>query len=173
MGRAYFMILIVSALLAMILPRSPASVPAPLTELRDAPDASASKADAPAEPVLTGGATTLEKGAGGHFFADAQVNGTSVMFLIDTGASGVALTTTDAQRIGLQFSPAEFSVIGRGASGPVRGKLISLRRVTLDGKTVENVDGAILEGSEISLLGQSFLNRMGSVEMRGDQMVLR
>ena len=120
-----------------------------------------------------GPSTRIEKGPGGHYFADAQVNGTTVHFVIDTGSSGVALTRADAQRAGMQFLPSEFSVIGSGASGPVRGKLVTIDRVTLGGKTVERVDGAILESSEISLLGQSFLNRLGSVEMSGDYMVLK
>jgi aspartyl protease family protein len=120
-----------------------------------------------------GGATVLTRGAGGHFFTDASVNGMSVDFLVDTGATGVALTADDAQRAGLVFSPSEFRVIGTGASGPVRGKLVVLERVTMDGKTVEQVHGAILEGAEMSLLGQSFLARMGKIEIEGDEMVIR
>lgn len=120
-----------------------------------------------------GPSTVLERGDNGHFFADAQVNGMTVRFVVDTGASGVALTTADAQRVGLQFSPAEFEVIGSGASGPVSGKRVTFDRVTLGGKTVENVDGAILEGGEMSLLGQSFLGRMGRIEIAGDRMTIR
>jgi aspartyl protease family protein len=97
----------------------------------------------------------------------------TVRFVVDTGASGVALTTADAQRAGLQFSPAEFEVIGSGASGPVSGKRVTLDRVTLGGKTVENVEGAILANSEMSLLGQSFLGRMGRIEIAGDRMTIR
>ncbi|MEO8619392.1 MAG: TIGR02281 family clan AA aspartic protease, partial [Sphingomicrobium sp.] len=122
---------------------------------------------------IFGGATVLKRGAGGHFFTDASVNGMNVNFLVDTGATGVALTTDDAQRMGLVFSPSEFSVIGSGASGPVRGKLVVLDRVTMGGKTVEQVPGAILENAEVSLLGQSFLARMGKIEIEGDEMVIR
>jgi aspartyl protease family protein len=128
--------------------------------------------DAPQEPAF-GPSTRIEKGPGGHFYADAQVNGTTIHFVVDTGSTGVALTAADAQRAGMQFLPSEFSVIGSGASGPVRGKLVTIDRVTLGGKTVERVGGAILENSDISLLGQSFLNRLGSVEMSGDYMVLK
>ena len=117
--------------------------------------------------------TTLYRGANGHFFADAQVNGMTVHFLIDTGASGVALTADDAQRAGLQFSPLEFTSVGSGASGEVRGKLVTLDRVSLGGRTVEGVSGVILEGGQMSLLGQSFLSQMGTIEISGDQMVIR
>ena len=117
--------------------------------------------------------TTLYRGDNGHFFADAQVNGMTVHFLVDTGASGVALTADDAQRAGLQFSPQEFTTVGSGASGAVRGKLVTLDRVSLEGRSVEGVSGVILEGGQMSLLGQSFLSQMGTIEISGDRMVIR
>ena len=122
---------------------------------------------------MSGQGTTLYRGPDGHFYADAQVNGTTVRFMVDTGATGVALSADDARRVGLPFFSSEFSAVGRGASGEVRGKIITLDRVTLGGKSVENVSGAILEGSEMSLLGQSYLGRMGSIEITGDRMVIR
>lgn len=117
--------------------------------------------------------TVLERESNGHFYVHAKVNGELVRFLVDTGASGVALTVEDAQRIGIPFDPNEFQYIGEGASGPIRGKPILLHEVDVDGKKVNDVSGAILEGSELSLLGQSYLSRMGEVQMRGDYMVLR
>ena len=120
-----------------------------------------------------GGWTTLNRSPNGHFFADAQVNGMTVHFLIDTGASGVALTVDDARRAGLQFSSMDFSPVGSGASGEVRGKLVSLDRVSLAGHSVDNVSGVILEGGEISLLGQSFLSQMGTIEISGDRMTIK
>jgi aspartyl protease family protein len=120
-----------------------------------------------------GNAVVLQREENGHFFVDAQVNGMSVHFLVDTGASGVALTTADAQRVGLPFSRAEFGAVGQGASGPVNGKFVTLDRVSMKGKTVQNVSGVILEGGEMSLLGQSFLSRMGKIEISGDRMVIR
>jgi len=120
-----------------------------------------------------GNAVVLQREANGHFFVDAQVNGMPVHFLIDTGASGVALTTADAQRVGLPFSRAEFGAVGQGASGAVNGKFVTLDRVSMKGKTVQNVSGVILDGGDTSLLGQSFLSRMGKIEISGDQMVIR
>lgn len=120
-----------------------------------------------------GAAVVLKRGENGHYSVTAQVNGMPVEFIVDTGASGVALTTADAQRVGLQFSRADFDVVGSGASGPVNGKLVTLDRVSLQGKTVEQVPGAIIDGGEISLLGQSFLGRMGKIEISGDTMVIR
>ena len=117
--------------------------------------------------------TVLEREGIGHFYVHAKVNGELVRFLVDTGASGVALTEKDARRVGIQFSPGEFEEIGQGAAGPIRGALVSIKSVEVDGKKVTNVRGAVLQGSELSLLGQSYLSRIGGVEMRGDYMVLR
>ena len=117
--------------------------------------------------------TVLEREATGHFYVDAKVNGELVHFIVDTGATGVALTEEDARRVGLAFSPSEFEYVGEGAAGPVRGKLVTIDTIEVDGKTVEDVSGAVLQGGDLSLLGQSYLSRMGEVQMRGDYMVLR
>lgn len=117
--------------------------------------------------------TVLERERNGHFYVHAKVNGELVRFLVDTGASGVALTEKDARRVGIDFSPGEFEIVAQGAAGPVRGKLVTLKSVDVEGKKVTNVRGAILQGSDLSLLGQSYLSRIGEVEMRGDYMVLR
>jgi aspartyl protease family protein len=113
--------------------------------------------------------SVLERSEGGHFYANVEVNGQLVRFLVDTGAYTVALAEKDARRIGIPFDPSEYEQVGVGASGPVRGKPVTLARVDLDGKVAQGVSGAILEGSEISLLGQNFLGRF-SIEMRGDTM---
>lgn len=117
--------------------------------------------------------TLLERSDGGHFYVHAKINGELVRAVVDTGASNVALTVKDAERLNIPFSPSEFVVVGTGASGPVRGKLISLKSVSIDGKNVSDVPGAILEGLEITLLGQTYLSRISGVEMNGDYMTLR
>ncbi|HEX8223006.1 MAG TPA: TIGR02281 family clan AA aspartic protease [Allosphingosinicella sp.] len=135
------------------------------------------QAGSPLAPAVTASAagddepreTVLERSEGGHFYANVEVNGQLVRFLIDTGATGVALTEADAERIGLQFSRGDYEQVGMGAAGPVRGKFVTLEKVSLDGKTARDIEGAILEGGDMSLLGQNYLGRF-SVEMRGDTM---
>jgi aspartyl protease family protein len=118
--------------------------------------------------------TVLERESNGHFYTHARVNDAELIdFVVDTGASVVALTVEDAHRLGIPVNPAEFTVVGEGASGLVRGKEVMLKSVDVDGKRVENVRGVILEGSRLSLLGQAYLSRMGEVEMSGDYMVLK
>jgi aspartyl protease family protein len=130
---------------------------------------------AKAEAAATGEAaeepreTVLEREEDGHFYAHAEVNGELVRFLVDTGASGVALTREDAERIGIELDPGEQRIVGSGASGPVRGQMVDLDSVSMDGKTAHGLEGAVLDGLEISLLGQSYLGQY-SMEVRGNTM---
>ena len=118
--------------------------------------------------------TRIEREGNGHFYVDAEVNDEQLVhFMIDTGASMVALTMEDAERLGVPFSPSNFQVVGKGASGEVRGQFVKLSRVSIEGKEVRNLDGAVIEGLGISLLGQSYLSRLGGIEISGDSMTLR
>jgi aspartyl protease family protein len=117
--------------------------------------------------------THVRRSPNGHFFVTALVNGQPVRFVVDTGATTVALTEEDALRAGVPFDRASFDVIGVGAAGPIRGQEMHLSSVELDGKERLHVQAVVLEGAEISLLGQSYLSRLNSVQMSGDQMTLR
>ncbi len=118
--------------------------------------------------------TFIQRSGDGHFYATADVNGRPVRFLVDTGASTVALTVTDAQAVGLFVDPSEFGVIGRGASGEVRGKAVMLDSVAIDGKRATDVRAAVLaDGLDVSLLGQSYLAQLSQVKIEGDQLELR
>ncbi|MGI8612224.1 MAG: retropepsin-like aspartic protease family protein [Sphingomicrobium sp.] len=117
--------------------------------------------------------TELERSSSGHFYTHAKVNGGLVRFLVDTGATSVALSAADAQRVGIAFDPAAFEVVGEGASGPVRGERVMIDSVEVEGKLVNDVSGVVLADSDLSLLGQSYLTRMGEVHMTGDYMLLK
>ena len=135
-------------------------------------------AEAPAPAVAaaqdgTPGETLIRRRGNGHFYVDGEVNGELVNFVVDTGAFGVVLPVQTARRLNIPFSESEFVPIGSGASGEVRGKMIVLDRVSIDGKEVRNVEGAIAQGLDQPLLGQTYLSRLGSVEMSGDYMRLQ
>ena len=133
--------------------------------------------EAPAKPAVVpkgeADETRLQREENGHFYAEAVIAGETVLMLVDTGASTIALTVEDAARVGVDFSEEDFQPIGAGASGAVRGVRTTLDSVDVDGKEVATVEAAVIEGLETSLLGQSYLSRLDSVSMSGDTMVLR
>ena len=118
------------------------------------------------------GALTLKRESDGHFYADAQINGTGIRMLVDTGASTIALSRDDARRAGVGISIGMPTVVGSGASGDVKGEYVTLDRVSLGGESAQGVSAIVLDGGEKSLLGQSFLSKFESVEIKGDTMVL-
>jgi aspartyl protease family protein len=119
------------------------------------------------------GDAVLNRSSDGHFYADVSVESAELRMLVDTGASVVALTGSDAEAIGLEWTEDELFPIGRGASGDVIGKPVRLERVRLGDLEAENVEAMIVpEGLDVSLLGQSFLGRVGKVEIEDGRMVL-
>jgi len=120
-----------------------------------------------------GGETVLHRASDGHFYAQASVSGSEVLFLVDTGASVVALTGEDASALGIFWDENELGEIGQGASGPVYGYSTTIDELSLGGFRSTNVPAVIIpEGLPISLLGQSFLSQIENVEISGDKMVL-
>lgn len=115
-------------------------------------------------------ATVIDRASSGHFLTVANVNDAPIRFVVDTGADTVALTQDDARRAHIAFDPAQFEVIGRGASGAVRGQAVRIAGIDLDGKRVSDVSGVVLAESDVSLLGQSYLRRMNTVSISGDTM---
>lgn len=126
----------------------------------------------PGAEWYTGG-TVLDRGRNGHFYAEAYVEGTHVNFMVDTGASVIALTGADASAAGLHWDPAAVRPIGSGASGTVYGVAAVLKNVEVGGIVQQDVPAVIIpDGLEVSLLGQSFLQRLNNVTIEGDRMVL-
>ncbi|MDB5691776.1 MAG: family clan aspartic protease [Alphaproteobacteria bacterium] len=171
MEKSFLFVVALGATIGLLLPSGRHAAPS-------VPPAAASRPAAPASPPAESAPimaveTKLDRMPNGHFYANAAVNGQPVRVVVDTGASTVALTVEDAQRIGVPFSTSEFSVIGTGASGPVRGEAVTLDSVTVDGKEVRGVRAAVLEGLDVSLLGQTYLSRISSVQMSGNTMTLR
>lgn len=167
-GRLLIFAILFGAAIGLILPRGapgPAD-PAQVATISASPLAQTRSAN--------GVETILERRPDGHFYVDAMVNGQLVHFVVDTGASMVALTAEDARRVGFNFSPADFTVVGRGASGDVRGIPLELDSVAIGNNEARGVRAAIIaDGLDVSLLGQSFLSRIGSVTIRDDRMFLK
>ncbi len=114
---------------------------------------------------------TLAADARGHFIAEGSVNGVPVRFMVDTGATVIALPAADALRMGIDYQKGQRGIV-QTASGPATAYRVRLDRVKLGGIELAGVESVVLEGGlDIALLGMSFLNR---VEMRreGEQMML-
>jgi len=119
------------------------------------------------------GEVRLEREPNGHFYADVQINGSTVHALVDTGATGIALSREDARSAGVATSIGMPNVIGDGADGDVHGEVVMLDRVTLGDTTAEHMPAMVLDSGDMTLLGQEFLRKFDSVEIHGDTMVLR
>ena len=130
------------------------------------------KPDAPAAASATT-EITLDLSSDKHFYANAQVNGQPVRFLVDTGASEVALTEDDARRIGIAVDPHKYELIGHGASGMVRGQYVDLQSVEIGGIADTGTKAVVVQGANVSLLGQPFLEEVDEIVIRKSEMILR
>ena len=176
MLRSYLAILIAVGIFASLLGRTPVTV-APPTARDDVHFVQASAASAaPAEASSVASlqdAIQLQRQPNGHFYADVDVNGTQIHMLVDTGASGIALSRDDARRAGIATSIGMNDVVGKGADGNVHGEFVTIDRLELGQASIEKMPSLVLNSGEQSLLGQAFLQKFSSVEIHGDTMTLR
>jgi len=128
----------------------------------------------PHQGRVVGGALEIAAGAHGHFVLEAEIDGTPVRFLVDTGASDVVLSPRDAERLGFKLQSLSFTKSYRTANGTVRGAPVRLGSVRVGPIVLDDVRASV-NGAEMqrSLLGMSFLSRLGGYEVRGDRLILR
>ncbi|TBN44047.1 TIGR02281 family clan AA aspartic protease [Paracoccus subflavus] len=128
---------------------------------------------APRQQVLEGGRIEIPVGRDGHFHLTAQVNGRDVRFMVDTGASSIALGPADARRIGLD--PDDLAYVGTAitANGQVQTAPVTIEEIAIGDIVDRNVPawviGADLDGS---LLGMSYLRTFARVSFEGDLLIL-
>lgn len=113
----------------------------------------------------------LAAGPGGHFVTQGSINGRAVRFVVDTGATNVAMSEAEARRIGVDFSRGQRGMV-RTANGDVVAHRVSLREVRIGDVTVYNVDATVVPSPmDIVLLGNSFLSRF-QMKREADVLVL-
>jgi len=119
--------------------------------------------------------TEIRGGENGHYIVKAYINNQSLSVLVDTGASAVALSAEDADRIGLHASMLNYNVPVSTANGAVKAARVKLDRVEVDSVRVENVDALVLPPGALSgtLLGMSFLSRLSSFSSEGGKLTLK
>lgn len=120
-----------------------------------------------------GGAQTIQRNADGHFYIVSNVDNRPVLFLVDTGASMVALSRSDAERAGIDTGTLRFNRPVQTASGSSAAAAVRINSLTLGDIELRDVDAMVMAEGQQSLLGMSALNRLSGVEIRGDQLVLR
>jgi aspartyl protease family protein len=105
---------------------------------------------------------TIPRSANGHFEADAMVDGRRMGFMVDTGASVIALRQQEASRLGIHPAQRDYTAKVSTANGVVFAAPIELGRVEVGGITVRNVSALVLpdEALQQNLLGMSFLSRI-------------
>lgn len=120
-----------------------------------------------AEPVKK--RLSIAKGIGGHYWVAGSVNGQTVQFLVDTGATSVALNDAHAKRLGIDYRVSGRPLQVSTASGVTRGWRVMLDRVKIGDLEVLGVEAVVLEGGapHEALLGMSFLGRVGWREEQG------
>lgn len=111
----------------------------------------------------------LQRDRSGHYLAEGEINGLPVTFLVDTGATDVALPEATARRLGLAFGP---QVMVMTAAGPVSAWRTRLDRVTIGSLALNNVRAMITRGpmNEV-LLGMSFLRHF-SLRQQGEELII-
>jgi len=119
-------------------------------------------------------AVTLNASKNGHFYARAYINGRAIAVMVDTGATQIALTYEDAERLGIRPHSSDFTQRTRTANGFGRAAPITLDSVRIGDVEVEDLSGSIAEEGKlhVTLLGMEFIRKLRRFELRGRELVL-
>lgn len=122
------------------------------------------------DPAAAAGSVILYANTAGHYLTDGQVNGVTLKFLVDTGATVIAMNSGDAKYAGIDYKKGK-KIQMQTASGIADAYYVSINTLKLGGILLHQVDAVVLEGGypQVVLLGMSALNRM---EIKREGMVL-
>jgi aspartyl protease family protein len=143
--------------------------PAPASATAAAPQAAA------AVPAQNGGRTfSIPRDPRGHFATEGRIEGQRINFMVDTGASVIALNESSAARFGLRPTPAQYNASVTTANGKVKAASTHIAMVEVGGLIVRDVEAMVLPDEALSenLLGLSFLSKLKRFEYANGQMVL-
>jgi aspartyl protease family protein len=128
----------------------------------------------PREPATSGRSLMIEANRQGHFQVEARIDGRRIDFMVDTGASTVALRESDAAQVGIRPLPVDYTATVSTANGKVRAAPTKLERIEVGGITIYDVPAIVLldDALGVNLLGVSFLSRLKRYEYANGRMVL-
>ncbi len=152
-------------------------VPRYASHIAAAPRPVALTADQPAAgalPPVNSRSVVVPRDGRGHFEVDGRVEGRPVSFMVDTGATVIALTASDAARLGIHPAQREFVAEVKTANGTARAAPVQLGRVEVGDLVVRDVAALVLPDQALSdnLLGLSFLSRLRRFEYSDGKLVL-
>ena len=128
----------------------------------------------PHQGLVSGETISFRANAQGHFVVEADVDGTRVRFLVDTGASDVSLSPADAERLGFDLAGLDYTRRYRTANGMIRGAPVRLSRVVIGPIGLDDVRASVNQAPmKHSLLGMSFLERLSGYEVAHQTLTLR
>lgn len=129
----------------------------------------------PAVPASWGEEVRIAASPDRQYYVNADVNRRSARFLVDTGASYVALRDSDARNAGIYTSWTDYTYPVHTANGETKAAFVTIDEIEIEGLRIEGVKAFILQDEQLSvnLLGMSFLSRLESVEATKGELVLR
>ncbi len=131
-------------------------------------------AQASAPVALSPAPTAIFKSRDGHYWAATEVDGHWIHCLVDTGATTMALTETDATRLGLHPASLHYTLAVNTAAGQTWAAPVELARVSVAGAPVDHVAAMVVKsGLTSSLLGMSYLGRLSKFEATPTTLILR
>ena len=128
-----------------------------------------------ANPVQTGlRSLAIPRDPRGHFQTEGRIDGQRITFMVDTGASVVALNESSAARFGVRPASGQYTANVATANGTVKAARVRIEMLDVGGLVVRDVDAMVLPDEALSenLLGLSFLSRLRRFEYANGQMVL-
>ena len=134
----------------------------------------ARQADESRQPASSGRSLTVDADRAGHFKVEGRIDGRRLDFMVDTGASVVALRQSDAETIGIRPVPRDFTASVATANGNIKAARANLSRIEIGGIAVYDVAALVLPDEALgqNLLGVSFLSRLRRYEYANGRLVL-
>ncbi len=117
-----------------------------------------------AQPAA-GETVTIAPDDGGHYEVNGSINGFRVRFLVDTGATSIAMNRNEAKRLGIDYKRGRQG-LSETASGIIKSYNVGLRTVKVGNIKLSNIEGAVIDSNyfpSIVLLGNTFLDHVNIV----------